>query len=50
MEGVKRLRNRENTVSGQLVDYLDRSAPPAFIRSLSYCHQKAKGFSIASRA
>ena len=25
------------------------NAPPAFIRSLRYCHQKAKRFSIASR-
>ena len=32
----------------QLVNYLSREHAPAFIRSLSYCHQKAKCFSIAS--
>jgi hypothetical protein len=46
---------RERTVTGhkfkigQLVNYFGRDVPPAFIRSLSYCRQKAKHSSIASR-
>ena len=55
MDRVKRCK-REGTVSGhkykigQLVNYLSRDAIlRAFIRSLSYCRQKAKHSNIALR-
>jgi len=46
------LRNWEDTVSGHKYktgQFSVVGAPPAFIRSPSYCHQKAKRFSIGSR-